>query len=69
MNSCSIISPICCSKHGSDSSRVGGVWEYASLGTRWKIIIFNPGMVGQGRNSSSLEFEADGWEIEIFLGY
>jgi hypothetical protein len=43
--------------HGSDSSRVGGVWEYAPLGIRWKIILFNPGMVGKGQYPSSLEFE------------
>jgi hypothetical protein len=57
------------SEHGSDSSRVGGVWGYASLGNRWKIILFDPDMVGQGRNHSTLEFEAEGWEVEIFLGY
>jgi hypothetical protein len=48
---------------------VGGVWEYAGLGTRWKIILFDLGMVGQGQNPSSLEFDAYGWEVEIFLGY
>jgi hypothetical protein len=38
---------------------VGGMWGYSDLGTRWKIILFDTGMVGQRRNPSSLEFEAD----------
>jgi hypothetical protein len=59
VNSYSTNFPIFCSKHGLDSSRVGGLWEYAGLDMKWKIILFDPGMVGQGQNPSSLEFEAD----------
>jgi hypothetical protein len=69
MNSYSVLFPVCFQKHGSDWSRVGGVWGYVCVGSKWNIILSDLGMVGHGWNPSSLEFEADRLEVETFVGY